>query len=477
MKTRYLFFGFLILLAGLTACQDWFDVSPKSDVKADDLFQDENGFRDVLTGVYALMTTENTYGRQLTFGYADVLAQYYDRITKASHEYIKTVSFKYDEPVDKEVIEKIWSTQYKAISNLNTLLEYADKNKQAFNSDAMYRLYKGEALALRAFLHFDLLRLFAPSPEMGLSEKAIPYMEKFTNIALPRSTVGETLEKVLRDIHDARELMREADSWGPRYAELYEEYEMNKQLKNRGFHLNYYAATALLARVQLYAGRQKEALAAAREIIGTPADMPVEPFRLTTSADATNRLFKEELLFFLDMSQLEDVTDAYFGKGASDLGLTNSDHILAFSVSARDKLFAAADPSDDDYRRKLWFKETNSQVAEMSNKLNGSEVMPLIRLSELYYIAAECSEEAEGWAYLNKLRASRGLAALGGSGDLQNEIYKEYCKEFFNEGQLFYYFKRKNQTQMGVFKNTAVVPENVYVLPLPVDEQDYGNKN
>ena len=38
------------------ACENWFDVSPKSDVKAEDLFQQESGFRDVLTGVYSLMS-------------------------------------------------------------------------------------------------------------------------------------------------------------------------------------------------------------------------------------------------------------------------------------------------------------------------------------------------------------------------------------------------------------------------------------
>lgn len=476
MKTRKLLIGLLVLMSGLTSCENWFDVSPKADVKADDLFKDENGFRDVLTGVYALMTTENTYGRQLTFGYTDVLAQYYDRITKSSHEYIKTVTFQYAEPTDQEVIKKIWSTQYKAISNLNTLLEYADKNKQVFNSEIMYRIYKGEALALRAFLHFDLLRLYGPSPERGKDQKAIPYMEMYTNITPPRSTVNEVLEKVMRDLNAARELMKDVDSWGPHYAELHEEYENNKQLRNRRFHLNYYAATALLARVQLYAGLPQQALTSAKEIIGTPESLPVEPFQLASGVNASDRLFQKELLFCLDMSQLEDIIDPYFGKGASDLGLTNSDKILAFSVSARNKLFAAVNPSDDDYRMKLWFKETNSTVANMSNKLNGQVVMPLIRISELYYIAAECVGGTQGLAYLNKIRAYRGLVALQSDQNLQNEIYKEYCKEFLNEGQLFYYFKRKNLSQMGVFKNVTVVPEQVYILPLPVDEQDFGNK-
>lgn len=60
------------------ACENWFDVSPKSDVKAEDLFQQESGFRDVLTGVYSLMSAPESYGRQLSFGYVDVLAQYYN---------------------------------------------------------------------------------------------------------------------------------------------------------------------------------------------------------------------------------------------------------------------------------------------------------------------------------------------------------------------------------------------------------------
>ena len=45
-----------------------------------------------------------------------------------------------------------------------------------------------------------------------------------------------------------------------------------------------------------------------------------------------------------------------------------------------------------------------------------------------------------------------------------------------NEGQMFYYYKRKNLSSMGVYSTKTVVPEEVYVLPLPVDEQDYGNK-
>ena len=43
----------LSLFVALTGCNDWLDVSPKADMKAEDLFGTEAGFRDALVGVYA----------------------------------------------------------------------------------------------------------------------------------------------------------------------------------------------------------------------------------------------------------------------------------------------------------------------------------------------------------------------------------------------------------------------------------------
>ena len=479
MKKINLFIGIFIMMMGFSSCDDWFDVSPKTDIKADDLFQDENGFRDVLTGVYSLMTTTQTYGCQLTFGYTDVLAQYYNKINNPSHQYYKTVSFNYNEPIDESTIANIWSVQYKAIANLNTFLHFAKTNQDAFNTETIRCIYTGEAYALRAFLHFDLLRLFGPVPETGMDQKSIPYMEEFTNVAGPCLPASEVLKKIVSDIETARDLMRDFDSFGPNYDKLFKEYQSNKQLRNRSLHMNYYAATALLARVQLYAGNKAEALKAAQEIIGKAGSNPVRPFMLARRADVSDRLFVNELMFALQIPDLEDVIDPYFGKQAYESGLTNSSKILAFGLKNRDNLFMAEHPSDDDFRLKLWFRETGSSDALMSGKLQKQTMIPLIRVSELYYIASECSEGEDAWEYLNKIRAHRGLAPLEDveDEDLDFELYTEYCREFMNEGQVFYYFKRKNMPQMGVYKSRRINPEKVYTLPMPVGELDYGNKN
>ena len=61
-----------------------------------------------------------------------------------------------------------------------------------------------------------------------------------------------------------------------------------------------------------------------------------------------------------------------------------------------------------------------------------------------------------------------------GCDDLQAEIAKEYSKEFMCEGQMFYYYKRLGLKRIGVYRTVAIEPEEVYVIPLPDDELDFG---
>ena len=204
-----------------------------------------------------------------------------------------------------------------------------------------------------------------------------------------------------------------------------------------------------------------------------PGSEPVAPFSLTTAAAIDERLFDSELLFALEEGKMQDNIDVYFGESVIKNGITNSSTALSISINNRNKLFAQQDPADDDYRLKLWFQETNSATAVMPGKYVNVGCIPLIRLSELYYIAAECSAN-QGLAYLNTLRAHRGLAAMTEVTDLQAEIAKEYSKEFMCEGQMFYYYKRLGLKRIGVYRTVAIEPEEVYVIPLPDDELDFG---
>lgn len=60
-----------MLAISLTSCSDWFDVSPKTDVKADELFQTAEGFESALAGIYISMTDGDCYGHDMSFGLID----------------------------------------------------------------------------------------------------------------------------------------------------------------------------------------------------------------------------------------------------------------------------------------------------------------------------------------------------------------------------------------------------------------------
>ncbi|MCK7554828.1 RagB/SusD family nutrient uptake outer membrane protein [Chitinophaga sedimenti] len=101
----------------------------------------------------------------------------------------------------------------------------------------------------------------------------------------------------------------------------------------------------------------------------------------------------------------------------------------------------------------------------------------MLRNTELYYIAAECQPDAaKALAYLNQVRAHRGLPALAATVNIQNEIRKEYMKEFYGEGQLFYYYKRRAETTIpSAISTGATIAMNKakYVVPLPLSETQY----
>ena len=81
MKFRLLYIGVIaVASACLTSCSDWFDVSPKTDVKAEELFETPEGFESALAGIYISLTDEDSYGHDMSFGLIDQLAQLCDCI-------------------------------------------------------------------------------------------------------------------------------------------------------------------------------------------------------------------------------------------------------------------------------------------------------------------------------------------------------------------------------------------------------------
>jgi hypothetical protein len=121
---------------------------------------------------------------------------------------------------------------------------------------------------------------------------------------------------------------------------------------------------------------------------------------------------------------------------------------------------------------------TNPNAVIMPKKFSSSSnnVLPMIRMTEIYYIAAECAHAVNDFTaattLLDSVRVHRNLpvytlAALPGDSILA-EIGREYQKEMIGEGQMFFYYKRKNIPFAALpFTKVPVVPNATYAFPKP----------
>jgi hypothetical protein len=201
MKRNLIYSSILVALFGLSSCNDWLEVRPKSQIPADLHFSREAGYFDQLTGIYTRMSEGEMYGREMTFGLMEVLSQVYD--IHAIGAYRDAAQYNYMSSVVRPIIDRIWVNTYNCIANLNVMLEYLEKVDPGIFRDNNRNLIKGEAIGLRAFLHFDLLRIFAPSYAANPGAMAIPYVEEYAPFITRQSTVSQVLDLIIRDLEQA----------------------------------------------------------------------------------------------------------------------------------------------------------------------------------------------------------------------------------------------------------------------------------
>ena len=462
---KYLCCGLVLLM--FASCNDWLDVEPKSQVKDKDLYSSESGFKEALAGVYSIMTQEYLYGKELTFGMLGVLAQEWDNLPT---DYTADKDYKYENTKPEVRIDSVWNGLYNAVANANKLLEEIDGKKSVF-SGVNYDVIKGEALALRAFLHFDLLRLFGASYAENPDKMAIHYVTAYTPETFPQRTVKEVVGKVLEDLGASLEYLKN----DPIYTgKTVTETDDNGYLLHRQVHLNYYAVKGLQARVYLYKKDYANAASCASEVIESGKFEWVKQSNLTDEKMA-DLSFSTEHLFALNVVTLGSRAEKYFS-GSNSVFAVSESTLLGYYESAQDYRYLYQFKTGTGlsntlrYLKKYDQLEGNGTTAWPASYRNK---MPLLRLSEMYYILAECRHYTSGdvLAALNEVRHHRGVADLGEADvtDFDAVLLSEFRKEIIGEGQLFFHYKRLN---LPMIKGTDadVIGQGVYKLPMPKAE-------
>ena len=242
--------------------------------------------------------------------------------------------------------------------------------------------------------------------------------------------------------------------------------EGDRFLVYRHKRMNLYAVKAMLARVYLYAGNQELAAKYANEVIDS------DFFELLSNANDVLR--SKEIIFSVYIDKFDQQVENM---------MTTTSYIVDNSVF--NEIFDVANDGLNDFRVREGVSFENTPSGKRMLKYKQENVWPslqntvvLIRLSEMYYILAECAETPEEASnFLNSVREVRGIDPVScTSQTVQSEIEKEYRKEFYGEGQVFFYYKRLGRP---TFVNCPLqnLTESNYMFSWPENEILFGYTN
>lgn len=465
MKTFKPIIALFVCTILFTACEDFLNIIPEGQAKREELLMTAEGIEDAMYGVYSQLRSERLYGQELYFQTLEVMAQ---NLGCPGNESITALgNFEYDNTNVKSLFESIWTAMYKNISNLNSVL---DAPLVANAKEFPYTIYKGEALGLRAFMHFDLVRLFAEQYTQNPQAEGIPYATEFSLKTPEFESLQNNYDHILADLHEADSLLANEEKY---------EDEGNYML-DRQIHFNKYAVKATLARVYLTMGDKVNAAKYAKEVIdGGKYYLKNET---EVKNDLAGILSMRECIFGIYHS-------GFFTQVYAKLEQTTTRYSLDLRPDYKDVY--NKDNSGNDYRVSAYFTTTTQGSAQIDRLSKFTDVYELqnivssrptelilginmIRIPEMYYIMAETllSDAPEtALAYYNKVREHRGLEALD-SVTLQ-QINEERYKEYIGEGQLFFDMKRRNQ-DINSYDNTTSYKASkvIYVVPIPDIEKE-----
>ena len=445
----------IFAVLSLTSCAGWLTVDSTDRIMEDKLYEDREGFYTALNGVYIDLVKASLYSGVFGPSVPDILAQYYDTSVDA---HMNGSLAQYQAEAKRLAVNDTWTRTYFLILNLNKTIEQADARKGSVLNDTDYNLIKGEALSLRALLHFELFRYFAPSYISAPAAQAIPYATSSDPQVYPVLKSSEVASRLADDLEEAMELLEESD---PVITDGKRETDNGgRNLYNfRNLRMNYFAVKALAARINMYLGNKTKALGFAEDVIRDAAKF--FPFSTrdevtgqaavgSAAASAQDRVLSSDILFSVyNVKRGEDIHEKLFSN------TLEVKQLLAMTDNGYKNLY----PEEGDLRTYQWQRKKDVlgndilcmvkyEAMEVDGK-NYPYMIPVLRMAEMYLIAAECYagvDDTKAYGMLNTLRNARQTSSVSTS--LAMHIEDEYKREFLGEGQLFWYYKRTGKQSL-----------------------------
>ncbi len=473
---KYIIFLSITFLTLLTGCNQFLNINPKSEVTNDDMFTTAEGCEDALYGIYADMgTNRNLFGEKLSFMLPEMMSGNMTTTTVAEYKYLSYADW--GQSSATTAITSLWDAMYANIGYINNVIENLENNE---NDYRYMNLYKGEAYALRAFMHFEVARYFAvafASTDAAAKASALPYVTAYGYTPTPYSSLEDYFAKIIEDLVRAEQLLTADQELVP----AVRDNAANGFTSCRIMHMNLYAVQALMARVYWTMGGEWMTLAGqyAEKVIDS------EKFPLMLSSDLSNMeggvLNLKETIFGLYSTT---VPSRYYSLHAQD----NASYTLNPNFL---NIYEDSGPGEgSDLRQTVWFN-SSSQICtkhlnpiyltgNTSSTYTGSSIIgfSLISVPEMYYIVAEAnlsSDPEKAMKYLDYVIASRGMVKFadrdGVSGITADDIYREREKEMFMDGQTWHNMKRLQKDRSIDSNELPGNDDDNYRLPIPIDSE------
>lgn len=478
---KYIVIALAAVLA-FSSCKDFLVKDPIMSQSTELTLSDFNGLNKAVAGAYAPIVDGVWYGgcglvlnSEMRVGNA--------MIPTNSNFTSGRMTTPYKMTYEPSNTEGLWSYGYFVISAVNNVLDKMVGNEKSFVSSSAsledVNNVEGEAYAIRALAHFDLLRTYGYTN--GNADKdayGIPLILKPQSPSdMPaRNTVSECFRSILSDLNKADSLMSADYVRGG--------VEDSKATIGKD------AVTALLARVYLYDKQYQKAADYASEIIesGNYELWTAEEYPSVWGDDSAKD--GGEVIFEVYGKQANDYDEYWEGPshmtnpiGYADCAATaelvglfeEGDVRGTTGIRGTDdgKVLFCTDPGEESGGQMWTMKYYGKGEGNATSTPDVNNTI-VIRLSEMYLIRAEAycmlNRTADALKDVNAIRSARGASQLGAVGvDL---VLKERRLELNFEGHYWFDLARlgKGYSKSDAVIGTMDVPADSKYWAMPISQ-------
>ncbi len=473
MRSLTLFFSAILLLG--TACQGLLDVAPQDQISNEEALSSPEGIQAAMAGAYSTLGESGYYLRAMV-AYPELaghLAPNPDAVSSGDFSGnlatpivdLRDAHFFALQPTyEDSSLDEFYRVLYILLGRVNNILEALPAVEGL--TEAERNSLQGEALALRALAHFDLLRLYAQPyrftpnaahPGVVLLDAPLPVTARPA-----RSTVAEGFSLVEADLLQAISLL---NSFAQRTTEA--------------VWLTPTAARGLLARVYAYRENWEGVVEQASRVIESGGLALLNPGEYVDTW--AQQLPSPEAIWYVDLQRHRNADPSSTGlifSMARVAGVPEDLEVVPYARVSNDLLSLYG---EEDLRREL-FIEIGGQAycRKYSLRPNYVSNFPILRLSELFLLRAEAyaalGQDALAQADYNLIhqRAVDDAPAIGLTGQaLRDEIFKERRRELALEGHLLFDLARtgrgveRQDCLPGNLNCSLPFPDFRFVLPIP----------